>query len=131
MVMMSLKKIRQVAQIQKECERSIPVDHKSKFTEEQLEKLGFFVADAIETIFKKVKENPNIKKFEVSKYLGNLKWNHAKLDSYAALCNEEITHAGLECELVARWYQFDQRGNPNAHCAEEDLVTYYIQVAEI
>ncbi len=106
------------------------IDHKAMFTEEQLEQIGYFVADSIKTILDKIEKNPEIKDFGIIKYLGNRVWSHAKLDSYVALCNEEIKHAGYENELVASWHSFDQRGNPNAYVPEADLITYHVQITE-
>ena len=34
------------------------IDHKAMFTEEQLEQIGYFVADSIKTILDKIEKNP-------------------------------------------------------------------------
>ncbi|MGY5394534.1 hypothetical protein [Acinetobacter sp. NigerLNRRAM0016] len=127
--MMSIKKIREAALIQKQCEISHSVDHKAKFTEQQLEKMGYFVVEAIEKICIAVKNDPSTKHSE-QMYIANKNWSDSKTDSYITLCNEEIMHAGYQNELVAVLMTFDQRGNPNAYCAEENLIQHFVCIKE-
>lgn len=52
----------------KHSSKAVEVDHKAKFTNEQIEVLNRFVSEGIQSILTKIENNPNVKHFGVIDY---------------------------------------------------------------
>lgn len=126
--MKTIKSIREAA-LKDRDERFKAIDHKANFTETQLNYLYDHVEDAVQEIFKKVKNDPYSKQYSEF-YIGNATWKKSELNSYIHLCNVEIERLGYSEELEAELSKYSEHGNPNAYCAPEDLTRWFAVIKE-
>lgn len=126
---MSIKEIREAA-LKADNKTQKALDHKSKFTDEQLLLLSERVEFAIKNICRLVKSKPS-ETHSWQYYIGNATWANEKLESYILLCNGKLLDMGYSEELVAVLSSFSEHGNPNAYCAPEDLTRHYVVFKEV